>query len=419
MPTPAPRSPRSLVTAALGLALLAPASTAQDWARFRGPGGSGVRADARLPHALSGEHVAWRVPVGGAGHSSPVLWGERVFLTREGPAEGRRSVVAFSLADGAELWSHDDAFEAHRNHSLNSNATATPAVDASGVYVSWTAKDGVHALALSQDGELLWSRRLGPHSSQHGGGNSPVLWGDLLVVANEHQTSDSFLVALDRATGKTRWRIERAAAPERAAYAAPVLLERDGAAPLLVVASTAHGLTAVDPARGEVAWELDLGLGQRCVGVPAVAGEFLIVSAGSGGGGKECAIVRLPRGVDGSPEVVHRPRRNLPYVPGHLALDGRFYLFSDGGIASCLASDSGETLWNERLDGTFFSSPVSNGRTIWIASREGRLLSFAPGPEFAPPSVLDLGAPVFATPALGVDRMVVRTADELVCLAAE
>lgn len=399
------------------IAAIALAPTCQDWSRFRGPDGAGVRRDAELPSELDASHVRWRVP-SGEGHSSPVVHDGRVFLTREGE-EGTRSIVAFRATDGEELWSHEVSFEPIKIHRLNSHAASTPAVDDTGVYVAWIHGGRAIAQALDTNGEPRWSRDLGPFAAQHGGGNSPVLFGDLVVIANEHEGEDSCLVALDKATGEPRWSIPRTTRERRGSYACPIPWTPKGGEPLLLFASTAHGLTAVDAAKGEVAWELDLGFGQRFVGLPAIANGHAILTAGSGGGGKEGAVVRLPRGDDEEASIAYSPRRNLPYVPANLGIGDHFFLVSDGGIASCLEAKSGEALWSERLDGTFFSSPVSDGDVVWIGSREGRLMSFAAGPEFRAYAPLDLGAPILATPALTRDRIYVRTESELVCLGVD
>jgi outer membrane protein assembly factor BamB len=401
---------------ALAAACLASAAPAQEWNRFRGPAGQGIARGVRLVRAPTDADVRWRVPVGGAGHSSPVLWDGAVHLTREGESPGTREVVAFAAADGAVRWAARCEFEPHPQHEFNSFASSTPAVDASGVYVVWTSGQELVAEAFTHAGERRYRVPIGPFRAQHGSGTSPILIDGALVVANDHDGDDCCLIALDAATGETRWKLPRRGSPDRAGYSCPAVVERDGR-PFLLVASTAHGLSLIDPHDGAVAWELDLGLEQRIVSPPCLAGDLVLVAAGSGGGGKECAVARLPPGGDDAkPAVAYRPRRNLAYVPATIAVDGRFFMFTDNGMAQCLAAATGEVVWRERLADTFFGSPVSDGETIWIASRDGTLWSLAAGPEFERLGALELGAPVFATPAIGADRVFVRTATELVCV---
>ena len=406
---------RRFAAAALATTSLTLAPAAQEWTRLRGPKGQG-HGVADLPAALSVDHVRWRVPAG-AGHSSPVLWSDALFLTRTVERRGRRQVVCFDADTGEERWQRTFEFEPHDQHKLNSAASSTPAVDADGVYVLWTSGGRLLALALDHDGEERWRRELGGFYSNHGSAVSPVLCGELLVVANEHQGEDCFVTALDHRTGEPAWRIERQEKARWACYSPPFLHEPQGGVPVLLLASYAHGLTAIEPRTGALRWQADLGFKNRFIAAPCLAGDLLLVNTGSGDSGKECVVFDLAGGAAEEPEVRYRPRRGLPYVPAAIAVDGVFHLFSDSGFCSGVEAASGERLWRERTEHRFFSSPVTNGRTIYIGDRDGHLLSFAPG-RHEQVGDLDLEAPIFATPALARGRMFVRTAEELVCLGA-
>jgi len=403
---------------AVGLLVLLCASVhGQGWSRFRGPDGQGI-AEARLPKTFTEENVRWRVPAG-VGHSSPVLWGDRLYLTRVGEGESpTRALVCFDATTGGERWAKSWPFESHGQHRLNSFASSTPAVDAAGVYLVWSSGEELRVRSVDHDGEERWDRTVGAFAAQHGSGASPVVIADRLVVANDHETEGSFLLGLDPATGETHWKIERTTV--RASYATPAVIRDEGGTPTLVFASTAHGATAVDPISGEVVWETGPGFEQRFVATPGFVGRHLFLTAGSGSGGKECVVLELPEpGQSGVPPIeLYRPPRNLPYVPSVLGIDGRFYLFNDGGIVSCLEATSGDVLWRERIEGSFFSSPVSNREVVYIADREGVLYSFAPSDEFELLGEFALGATVFATPAIDRDSMYVRTATELIRLGA-
>ncbi|MFN3242667.1 MAG: PQQ-binding-like beta-propeller repeat protein [Planctomycetota bacterium] len=395
--------------------LLAAAPAAQEWTRLRGPAGQG-HGKADLPAVLTEQHVRWRVDAG-AGHSSPVLWGDALFLTRIGDQRGEREVVCFDADTGEQRWARRSAFEPHDQHKLNSFASSTPAVDADGVYVLWTSGKQLVALALDHAGKPLWRRELGAFYSNHGSATSPVLCGDLLVVANENQGDDCFVTALDRRTGKPRWRIERQQKARWACYSPPFVHRPKDAPPVLLLASYAHGLTAIEPESGELRWQADLGFKNRFIACPCLSGDLLMVQTGSGDSGKECVVFDLADGARKEPEVRYKPRRGLPYVPSPIAVDGHFYLFSDSGYCSCIEAETGEQRWRERSEHRFFSSPVSNGRAIYIGDREGHLVSFAIGRHQRLGS-LDLGAPILATPALARGCMFVRTAEQLVCLGA-
>lgn len=379
------------------------------WEGFRGPGGQGIVVGARLPGDPTEEDITWRVPFE-RGHSSPIVCAGGVYLTVEDRDRSIRSVVRVSMDSGETEWSVESKFEPHGQHRYNSFASSTVAVDDSGVYVVWTSGADLIALALDHDGEERWSRRLGSFDAQHGSGSSPLICGDLLVIANDNEGDESFIVGLDAETGEERWSIPRNC--QRASYGTPIVMPGDAEAPQLLFASTKPAATAIDSETGDVLWEIDGGLSQRTVATPAVCGDLVFLTLGSGGGGKEALVVRLPDG-DRDAEVVYRPDRNLPYVPSALALGGHFYLFSDGGIASCIEASTGDVLWKTRLEGTFYSSPVSDGRSIYIASREGDLFTLKPGDVPEASEGMDVGDTVFATPAIHEGSLFIRTASEL------
>lgn len=390
---------------------------AQDWTRFRGPDGQGIARGEELPRTFTAGNVRWRVRLDGAGHSSPVVWKDRVVLTSVDAEAKTRSVICLDAGSGERRWARVVPFEPHVQHKLNSFASSTPAIDDDGVYVVWTSGDDLIALAVDHEGEQKWSVVVGSHEAEHGSGSSPIVFDGKVILTNEHdEGEDNSLVALDAKTGEVVWSIPRRS--NRATYATPVPVRPKQGGAYLLFASQAHGLTAVDPADGEILFEWDPGFSQRVVATPCVYGDQVFYSTGAGGGGRECAFVRLPAEADGKPTLTHRMKRAIPYVPCALALDDRFYMFTDGGIASCISATDGADVWRERLDGKFFGSPVSDGHTIWIVDRDGVLFSLAPGDEFEVLGTFELGAAAHATPAIAHGKLFVRTTEELICLGA-
>ncbi|MCP3917182.1 MAG: PQQ-binding-like beta-propeller repeat protein [bacterium] len=390
---------------------------AQEWTRFRGPGGSG-HGVAELPAKLDAEHYNWRVELPGKGHSSPVLWGDEVFVTC---LADERVVVALAAKDGAERWRFASSFEPHPQHDLNSFASATPAVDDERVYVVWTSGDDLVAVALEHRGErpgkLAWEKKLGPFRARHGSGVSPVLAGGTLVVACDNEGDESFLVGLDPATGETRWKRRRESV--RASYATPLVFEKEGA-DRVAFASTAHGLTCLDPATGELVWEVDDLFAERCVASPIVAGSVLFTTTGKGGGGVESVALDLAdRDEAGVPQVLFRARRALPYVPTAIAVGEYLFLWNDGGIVSCLDLAKGEEVWRERIDGRFFGSPVCVGDRMYAMSMAGELFVVRAAAEFELLGRFELGEPSQATPALASGTMYLRTETHLISVGGK
>ena len=225
------------------LAALATAPLAQDWPRFRGPDGAG-HGEVELPAAFDAGAALWRVELPGRGHSSPVVLGERAYVTCEIAETNKRAIVCVSTDDGALLWIWDTPYEPFRQHRMNSYAGSTVAVDTDGVYASWVSGEGLQAVALDHAGDPLWQVELGGFRAQHGPGASPVVCGDVVAIANDHEGEGSFLVGLDRRTGEVVWKHARESV--RAAPVTPAVW-REGERELLLYSSTAHGLTCLGP----------------------------------------------------------------------------------------------------------------------------------------------------------------------------
>ena len=241
------------IAVTLWLLLTVPAS-AQEWSRFRGPNGSGVSSATTIPVRWTEKDHLWKVKLPGVGHSSPVLWGDRIFLTSGEEESGKRFVICLRATDGGRLWTRELPGERHGKHADNSFASATPAVDASHVYLSWATPKEYIVQALDHDGKDVWRVDLGPFKSGHGFGSSPIVHDDLVIVAND-QDGKSSLVALDRQTGKTRWQVARQC---KASYATPVVYQPKGKPAELILTSWELGITSIDPKTGQKNWEQDI-----------------------------------------------------------------------------------------------------------------------------------------------------------------
>jgi len=281
------------------------------WPRFRGPNGAGLATSAPIPVQWSDKDYLWKVELPGKGHSSPVVWGERLFVA-SGLPDATRIITCLSTRDGRMLWEKRYPSKPHSMNPLNSYATSTPALDAERLYLYWTTPEAITVLALDHDGNEVWQRDLGPFDSQHGSGTSPIVFDDLLIVPND-QRGKSFIIALDCRNGETRWKLDRRVV--KAAYSTPCIYQPEGGPPELILTSTSHGVSSVDPRTGKVNWEFPTAFPLRVVSSPVMASGLIVGTCGVGGSGKRLVAVR-PGSRDGrKPELAYEMKRNVPYVP--------------------------------------------------------------------------------------------------------
>ncbi len=404
---------RRILAAAL-VAIFASPLNAQDWTRFRGPGGSGLSDAGGIPAAPDADAIRWETDLPGTGHSSPVLWGDTLFLTAS--EDGKRALLAIDAATGDEKWRRDHEFTPYNQHRFNDYASSTACVDAERVYLSWTSPDGVQALAYRHDGEPAWKVTLGKFSAQHGSAASPVLAGGHLLVASLGEAGGSFIVGLDPATGDEKWRLERESS-DKGSYCTPIVRELDGGGEEAIYTSTAHGITSIDPATGAVRWEHPTDFSQRCVAAPVVSGDIVFSSAGSGGGGKESCVVNI---ANGKPQDAWEAgRKGLPYVPSGIAFKGLLFLLNDGGVMTCIRASDGEELWQERAVGAPYASPIIVGDTIYCCSKEGELATLKASDKFEPVGSYTFPDGIYATPAVAGGKMYIRTFSKLYCVGGE
>lgn len=399
------------------IGLVAFRSPAQEWSRFRGPNGSGVSLDTILPARWTDRDYQWRTALPGIGHSSPILWSDRVFLTAGDETSGRRFVLGIHAGDGRRLWTREFDAERHGKHALNSFATATPAADARHVYVSWATPRAYVVLALDHDGRDVWRADLGPFQVGYGIGASPVVHDDLVIVPNE-QDRTSELVALDAATGKVRWRVARRS---KATYITPCVYRPKQRPAELIFTSWEHGVTGIDPATGRTNWELDIfakGHIETGIASPIVAGDLVIATCGWMGVRKEVIAVRPPlRSGDASPpRPLYCIDRSAPLCTTPLVTGGLLLLWSDDGIVTGADAATGEVHWRERVAGTFYGSPVAAAGHVYCMSAEGDIVVLAASRQFRLVHRQSLGEGSHSTPAIGGGRLFLRTFTQLLAI---
>lgn len=387
-----------------------------DWTRFRGPNGTGVADIGPLPDRFDKSAFAWQTALPGEGHSSPAVVGNRCFVTAADEARGRRSVLCLDTRTGRILWDHPFPFQGYHLHDFNRAASSSPAADSKRVYVLLPEPDAFKVAALTHDGKVVWQRALGPFPTQHGGGASPIVDGDRVIFAAEPEDARGGLYALDAATGATVWKRERDSGPSP--YVAPYLRRGAGGRREAVFASSAHGITALDRDTGDLAWELPGLFRLRCVASPVEADGVIVATTGSGGGDRLTVGVRPPQRPGEKPTVLWRLTRAVSYVPTPLVLGGDVLFWGDGGIVSRVRAATGEILWQERVGGNFFGSPIRAGGRIWCLSARGEAVCLADEPAFRLLGKSELGEESHATPAAAGGRLFLRTRNRLTAIAS-
>ena len=305
----------------------------------------------------------------------------------------------------------------YRIHKFNHLASSSPATDGKRLVVL-VSEPGAHTVfALDMDGEKLWERTFETIISNHGSGVSPIFHGDKVVLAGDEE-NQSFLAALDAASGNVLWKTDRANV--KPAFSTPCRFVDPSGTEGLLFNSMAHGITFVDPSTGKTFWEQGGLFDKRTVSSCLVADGLLIGTCGSGQGGNYLVAVKPGRAAKGaSPSLAYKLRRSMPYVPTSVARDGLLFLWSDAGIVTCVEARTGKVHWQERGEGRFFGSPVWVEGRLFCISTTGKVVVIAASDKFKPIAVNDLGEASNATPALGGNRMYLRTLGQLVSLGGE
>ncbi len=400
----------------LALLIFPVASPAGDWPQFRGPGGRGEAPALDIPDQWTVADCKWRVKLPGVGHSSPVVRGNRLFVTSAMQEDGTRIIRCLDTADGHMIWKRDFAAAVFDLVNATAYDASSPALDDRHVYMAWATPEQYALVALDQtDGSVVWRRDLGPYQGDHGFGSSPIVVDDLLIASND-QSGTSSLLALDRRTGQTRWQVPRNTV--KTAYSTPLVWQQEPGPPQLIVTSTSHAVSSFDPTSGKLLWELPGLFGEmRVVGSAVACSGLVFATAGSGGGGKHMVAVRPgdPNGLV-EPEVVYRVDKAIPYVPTSVACDRLLFLIADSGIATCLDAPTGKVIWRERIGGRYFGSPIRAGDRIYCIARDGKMVVLAASDKFQVLGRINLEESSNSTPAVADGVIYLRTASHLLAV---
>jgi outer membrane protein assembly factor BamB len=388
---------------------------AGDWPRFRGPNGDGASDDKNIPVKWTKDDILWKTPLPGIGHSSPIVWGDRLFLQTSSKDGKERQLLCLDVKNGAVLWAKSAPGSMGKTHLRSSLASGTPATDGERVYVIFWDGKNLGLYAYDFKGELLWERPLGAFVSQHGAGHSPIVWRDRVILADD-QDGSSVLLAFDSKTGKEAWRAERK--PFRACYSTPLIRET-AKGPELLVASTA-GVTSYDPASGKENWEFNWkfdGMALRTVASPVVAGNIILATSGDGNGSRHAVAVKLDgKGDVSGTNLVWENRKTLPYVPSPLARGEHVYTVNDKGTAACHEALTGKEIWSKSLGSDMTASPVMIDGKIYAVGEDGEVFVFEASPVYKLLARNSLGESVSASPAIAAGRVFIRGKQNLYCI---
>ena len=395
--------------------LLATVRLAADWPQFRGPDGQGHSDQKGIPiHWAEGENITWKTAVPGEGWSSPVIAGNQVWMTSS--EAGGKSLHAIcidkrsgKLLHNVEVLTPEDAGPHHR---LNGYASPTPVLDGERVFVHFGPRG---TACLNIDGSILWKNTEFAYNVIQGGASSPILHGDLLILTCDG-IDKQFIAALDKRTGKVKWKqprahLERADAAaqrtiSRMAYSTPLIQAVDGK--LQLICSGAFHSAAYDPESGKELWWFPY-TGFSIVGRPSYGnGMFYIV--GSIRQDHFCVFaVRPGKGKLRDDQIVWQISRSIPHVPSPLLVGNEIFIVHDGGVATCVNALTGKPHWRERLGGNHDASPVEIRGRIYFCNREGKTTIVAADSAFQILATNQLKGTFKASPAVTDGALFLRS----------
>lgn len=417
---------------------------ADNWPQWRGPRANGVSSSGSLPTVWSAtENIAWKAPLAGLGVSSPIVWNDVVVATSQigagsrqpgmhptlvGAKDGERGlgrsindgtareitnvtfvVEAFSRSTGRRLWDHRIASVGtlrgvHDKHNL---ASSTATTDGALIY-AWFGTGQL--VALDFQGKVAWQRHLGqdvsPFDVNWGAASSPTLYEDLLILLCDHEPK-AYLLALDKKTGKERWRAERG--DGRTSWATPLVVPGPSGPELIV--NSSERVDGYDPKTGALLWWADEPNRYPCP-TPIFHEGVLYLNRGSRSG--PFMSIRVGgRGDVTKTHVQWRVGSGAPYVASLLHYQGLLYMANDGGIATAVDATTGERLWQERTGGIFSASPVAGDGKVYLTSETGEVLVLEAGRSFKLIARNDMGVRIIASPAVADGQLFLRSDDQL------
>ena len=405
--------------------------SAENWPGWRGPRGDGTSLEANVPtrwNGTTGENIAWKVPIAGEGHGSPIAWEDHIFLVTCLTESKERVLLCLDRRTGEIRWRRTVIKSPlETKHVLNSYASCTPATDGALVYVAFLETDGseipapnvsaprpttpgrVVVAAYDFDGNQEWLVRPGEFISVHGFCSNPVLFEDLVIVNGDHD-GDSYIVALDRSSGQTVWKVPRR--HKTRSYVTPLI--RDIAGRTQLVLSGSKCIVSLDPRDGSEHWRIE-GPTEQYVASMVEDGERFYMAAGFP---THHVMAIRPDGsgdVTGTHVTWHVTNARC-YVPSPIVVGHRLFVADDRGTANCFNTETGERLWQDRLGRHFSTSAVSAGGLVYFLADDGVMKIVQPADELRLVAENELGEFCYSSPAVSQGQLLIRGQKHLFCI---
>ena len=405
----------------LSIALLSHVTStapAADISQFRGPSGDGHARANGLPVSWnSSDHVTWQVPIAGKGWSSPIVVGQRLYVTtavaRQGGGQDDQSLraICLEIKSGKTVWNQEVFARNHVStrgllHSKNSHASPTPISDGTHLYVHF-GTEGTAALDLAT-GRIAWKMQDLAYVPRHGNGGSPALVDGLLVVTCDGQDVD-YVAAINTKNGKIAWKTDRTLdLPQKFSFSTPLVITVDGKKQI-VCPGTGH-VAAYEPKTGQEIWRVMYGRGYSVIPRP-VFGHGLVYVCSGWNTPTLFAIKPTGNGDVTDTHVVWKQtsKANVPHTPSALLIKDDLFLISDSGIASCLDARTGQLHYRKRIGGKFSASPTFADGKIYLQSEGGRGHVLKPGRQFVELGRSQLEGRTFACYAVADNALFIRT----------
>lgn len=422
---------RMSLIAFLAVLIFATQAVAEDWPQWRGPRGDGSSVEKNVPtrwDGPSGKNILWQVEIPGEGHSSPIIWGDRIFLTSCLTESTKRVLLCLDRDTGKQLW-QTTVFEGilETIHSLNSRASGTPTTDGEHIYVAFMRTDGkkipapnvgtsrditageIVVAAYDFDGNQKWLVKPGEFISAHGFSSCPILYQDLLVVNGDHD-GKSYIVALEKATGKQRWRRKREYGIR--SYATPII--REAAGRTQMVFSGSDRIVSLNPSNGDLHWLVE-GPTDQCVASMVYDGELFYMTCGFP---DHFVVAVRPDGKEDVTEsaIEWKSTKARSYVPSPVVVNGYLLVADDRGTANCFDAKTGVRHWQERFGGGFSASLMHADGLVYLIGKDGETAVVHPGEKLDVIARNALGESVSASPAISNGRIYIRGEKSLFCI---